>query len=63
MKHLDRFVEQLDISKEVRDVVLRTLDEEERNITYVRPPTILQDLEQMIRDVVNKREKGGDDAD
>ena len=63
MKHLDRFVDQLDISGEVREVVIRTLDEEERNITYVRPPNILKDLEQMIRDIVNRREKGKQDAD
>lgn len=59
MKHFEHFIEQLDLTWDVREVVERTMEEEERNISYSRPPTIIQDLEQVVRDVINRRDKDG----
>ena len=58
MKQFERFIKQLDLPWDVREVVERTIEEEERNISYTRPPSILRDLEQVVRDVVNRGDEG-----
>ena len=60
MKLLEKYIKQLELAPDVEDVVRKTLAEEERNWVYIktRRPSILRDLEEMVRDVAKGAGRG-----